>query len=111
MYCDLTIGWIRMTLGMAVGLGPGHIVLDEDRGPGSPWKGVQQPDRIFAIYGPRAMSIVAKGLGGSECHLVRRWASARATLFWAHFALAQSPISATAGHLFTPVIIAILAFR
>jgi len=28
--CGQTAGWIKMPLGMEVGLGPGHIVLDED---------------------------------------------------------------------------------
>jgi len=31
-------GWIKMPLGMEVGLGPGHIVLDGDPAP-SPQKG------------------------------------------------------------------------
>jgi len=30
VYCDQKIGWIKMKLGMQVGLGPGHIVLDKD---------------------------------------------------------------------------------
>jgi len=28
--CGQTAGWIKMTLGMEVGLGPGHILLDKD---------------------------------------------------------------------------------
>jgi len=28
LYCGQTAGWIKMTLGMEVGLGPVHIVLD-----------------------------------------------------------------------------------
>jgi len=28
VYCGQTDGWIKMALGMEVGLGPGHIVLD-----------------------------------------------------------------------------------
>ena len=28
VYCGQTAGWIKMKLGMEVGLGPGHIVLD-----------------------------------------------------------------------------------
>ena len=28
VYCGQTATWIKMPLGMAVGLGPGHIVLD-----------------------------------------------------------------------------------
>jgi len=30
VYCGQTIGWIKMPLGMEVGLGPGNIVLDGD---------------------------------------------------------------------------------
>ena len=30
VYCGQTVGWIKMKLGMQVGLGPGHIVLDGD---------------------------------------------------------------------------------
>jgi len=67
----------------------------------------------------RRWCIVAKRLDGSRCHLVRRYISTQATLcyrwrsscphqrgtaapshFWAHFALARSPISAAAEHLF-----------
>jgi len=29
-YCDQTVGRIKMKLGMQIGLGPGHIVLDGD---------------------------------------------------------------------------------
>ena len=64
VYCGHTVGWIRMPLGMEVGLGPGHIVLDSDPA-GPPPKGAQPPS-----FWP--VSIVAK----------------------------QSPISATAEHLF-----------
>ena len=28
VYCGHMVGWIRMSLGTEVGLGPGHIVLD-----------------------------------------------------------------------------------
>ena len=33
LYCCQTVGWNKMKLGMQVGLGPGHIVLDGDRAP------------------------------------------------------------------------------
>ena len=33
MYCDQTVGWIKMPLGMEVGLGHGHIVLDGNPAP------------------------------------------------------------------------------
>jgi len=47
--CGQTAGWIKMPLGMAVGLGPGDFVLDRDPTPPSPQKGggTQPP-----IFGP-----------------------------------------------------------
>jgi len=51
VYCGQTAGWIKMPLGMEVGLGPGHIVLDGDPAPLT--KGTQP-----ANFQP--MSIVAK---------------------------------------------------
>jgi len=45
VYCGQTFEWIKMTLGVEVGLGPGHVVLDGD--PAPPLKGVQTP-----IFGP-----------------------------------------------------------
>ena len=45
-------GWIKIALGMEVGRGPGHIVLDGDVFP-APAKGAQQPAPSF-----RRMSIV-----------------------------------------------------
>ena len=50
VYCGQTVGWIKMKLGMQVGLGPGHIVLDGDP---APRKGAQPP--VFSqppIFGP-----------------------------------------------------------
>jgi len=41
LYCGQTARWIKMALGMEVGLGSGHIVLDGD--PAAPAKGAQQP--------------------------------------------------------------------
>jgi len=38
VYCGQTVGWIKMKLGVEVGLGPGHIVLD---GYPAPPKGAQ----------------------------------------------------------------------
>ena len=46
LYCGQTVGRIKMKLGVQVGLGPGHIVLDEDPAPPTP-KG-HSP----AIFGP-----------------------------------------------------------
>jgi len=33
VYCGQTVGWIKMKLGMQVGLGPGDFVLDRDPAP------------------------------------------------------------------------------
>jgi len=33
VYCGQTVGWIKMKLGMQVGLGPSDIVLDADPAP------------------------------------------------------------------------------
>jgi len=63
IYCGQTAGWIKMSLGTAVGLSPGHVVLDGD--PATAKKGGSAPN--FHI-----MSIVAKQLDGSRCHLVGR---------------------------------------
>jgi len=52
VYCGQTVGWIKMPLGMQVGLGPGPTVLDGNAGP--PRKGAQQPPTF------RPACIVAK---------------------------------------------------
>jgi len=57
LYCGQTVGWIKMTLGMQVGLVPGHIVLDGDPAP-LPQKGAE-PRSFWPI------SVVAKWLDGS----------------------------------------------
>jgi len=31
VYCGQTTGWMKIALGMDVGLGPGHIVLDDSK--------------------------------------------------------------------------------
>jgi len=36
VYCGQTVGRIKMKLGMQVGLGPGHNVLDGDPAPPTP---------------------------------------------------------------------------
>ena len=64
VYSGQTAGWIKMALGMEVGLGSGHIVLDGDPAP-LPQKGDRGPNF-------RPISVVAKRLDASRCHLVRR---------------------------------------
>jgi len=56
VYCGQTARRIKMPLGMGVGLGPDHIVLDGDPAPPNFWP----------------MYVVAKRLDGSRCHLVRK---------------------------------------
>jgi len=41
VYCGQTVGWIKMILGMQVGLGPDHSVLD---GAQLPKKGAEPPN-------------------------------------------------------------------
>jgi len=63
VYCGQTASWIKIPLGTEVGLSPDDIVLDGD--PASPpQKGGWSPLPDF-----RPMSIVAKQLDGSKCHL------------------------------------------
>jgi len=105
---DQTAGWIKMPLGTKVGLGAGHIVLCGDPAP-PPRDTAPCPDF-------RPMSVVAKRLDGSRCHLIRRLASAQVTLCYVGtqpptkrgtpptlglcLVAKRSPISATAEHLF-----------
>jgi len=44
-YCGETAGWIKMALGMEVGLSPGHIVLDGDPAPRK--KGTAAASHLF----------------------------------------------------------------
>jgi len=71
VYCGQTVGWIKMKLGAQVGLRPVHIVLDGDPAP--------PPQRGRAPQF-RPISVLAKWLDGSRCHLVGRWALAQGIL-------------------------------
>ena len=63
VHCGQMVGWIKMKLGMEVGLSPDHILLGRDPAP--------LPQRGTAPnFQP--MSVVAKWLDGSRCHLVQR---------------------------------------
>jgi len=73
VYCGQTAAWIKMPLGMEVGLGQDDIVLDGDLAP-PPQKGVEPLSNFCRL------SIVAKRLDGSRWHLARRWALVQATL-------------------------------
>jgi len=68
VYCGKMVGWIKMSLGRKVGLGPRHIALDGDPAP--------PPQRDTAAPNFRHMSVVAKRLDrsrGSEVGLDRPW--------------------------------------
>jgi len=62
VHCGQTVERIKMKLGKQVGLGPGHIVLDGDPAP--------SPQRGTATSNFRPISVAAKWLHGSRCHLV-----------------------------------------
>jgi len=64
---------------MKVDLGLGNIVLDADPAP-PPWG---------TAPNFRPMSVVAKQLDGSRCHLIRRYASAQATFCYMWIRLPQ----------------------
>jgi len=65
VYCGQTSGWIKIVLGMGVGLSPCDFALDGDPAP-SPKRG-RNPLPNF-----RPISIVAKRVDRSRCHLVWR---------------------------------------
>jgi len=67
VHCGQMVGQIRMKLGVQVGLGPGHIVLDGTNLP--------LPQRGTATPNFQPISVVAKWLHRSRCHLVWRYAS------------------------------------
>jgi len=62
--CGQMAAWIKMSLGMEIGIGPGDFVLDGDPAPFH--KSGTEPLANF-----RPISIVAKRLDASRCHLVR----------------------------------------
>ena len=74
IYCCQLAGWIKISLGTEVGLDPSNIVLDGHPAP-PPHKGTEPLPTNF-----RPMSIVAKRLDGSRCHLTWTWALVQATL-------------------------------
>ena len=69
--CRQTVRWIKMKLGTEVGLGPATLYSMRTQLP-SP-KGAQPP---FSAH----VCCLAKWLDGSRSHLIRRSASAQATL-------------------------------
>ena len=78
VYCGQTTGWIKMKLGMELGLDPGHIVLDGDLTP-LPQRGTTPNFRPLS------------GMDGSRYHLVRIYALAQATLCYRVYMGIQLP--------------------
>ena len=62
--CGQMAAWIKMPLGMELGLSPGYFVLDGDPAVPSPKRG----QSLLPSFRP--ISIVAKRLHASRCHLV-----------------------------------------
>ena len=50
VYCGQTDAWIKTPLGMGVGVGPGHIVLDGDPVPSPPKRGHSPPQFSAHVY-------------------------------------------------------------
>ena len=66
-YCGQTAGWIKMVLGMDIGLSQGDFVLDGDPDPATLLQRGRSPLPNF-----QPISVVAKWLDASRCHLVWR---------------------------------------
>jgi len=64
--CGQMAAWIKMPLGIELGLSPGDFVLDGDPALPSPKTGAESLPNF------RPISIVAKRLHASRCHLVWR---------------------------------------
>jgi len=67
VYCGQTVGWIKMKLGMEIGLGPGHIVLDGDQVP-QKWNSPQFSVIVFIVA---KRSIISAILLSTCCYSVR----------------------------------------
>ena len=75
VYCAQTPGCIKMPLGMEVGLDPSWAKRHCVR-----WRPSSPPSKGHTLANFRPMSVVAKWLDVSRYQLVRRSASAQATL-------------------------------
>jgi len=75
VYCDQTAGWMKLVLGMEVGLGPGHIVLDEDPAPLSKRGQIVQFSAHFLLWPNGWMHQDATWYGGRPLprRLCVRW--------------------------------------
>jgi len=61
VYCGQTVGWIKMKLGMRVGIGPGYIVLYGDPAPLP--KGAQPPQFSAHFYCGQTAGCIQMPLG------------------------------------------------
>ena len=61
VHCGQTVGRIKVKLGMHVGLGPGHIVLDGD--PAPPQKGAESPKFSAHVYCGQTAAWIKMPLG------------------------------------------------
>ena len=68
VYCGQTVGWIKMKLGMQVGLGPGHIVLDGNPAP-LPQRGTAPNLRPISIFYCRQAAVCIRIPLGMEVGL------------------------------------------
>jgi len=73
VYSGQTAGWMKLVLGMEVGLSPGDCVLDADPVPFTQ-KGAEPFPQFSAHF------YCGKRLHASKCHLVWMYASAQGTL-------------------------------
>ena len=76
-YCGQMVGWIKMKLGVVVGLGPGHIVLDWDPAP-SPQKRANSPCLLWPNGRPSQLLL-------SCCSVMKLWTSDRDNKPWLAF--------------------------
>ena len=60
VYCGQTVGWIRMPLGIELGLGLGHIVLHGDPATPRP-KGAQQPPLLAHVCYDQTVAYLSNG--------------------------------------------------
>jgi len=65
VYCGQTAGWIKMALGMEVGLSPGDFVFDGD--PAPPRKGGRSPQFSAHIYCSQKAGWIKMALGMEVC--------------------------------------------
>jgi len=104
VYCGQIVPWIEMKLGMPVGLGPGHILLDGDPAP-LPQRGTSRPNFCPYLDGwikmPLGMEVGLRPghivVGGDPAPSPQKGGTARK--FSAHVCCAQ-----TAGWIKMPLV-------